>query len=160
MKAKSRNESNALWLTMSSDCLLLFLLATSAWESEATVFIMWSTRDTHIRGRVSKNCLSLSCLRYWGLIGSLCHYEDLRREVGLSLSFHHHGLKIHPWGARHRLPGSALTVTPWPSQLFSPVSEVIINIMWPWEYGACSPISSLTNNWCSKLNHQSFPFAR
>ena len=63
----------------------------------------------------------------------------------------------HEEAARHRLPGSALTVTPWLSHLVSPVNEVIIYIMW--EYGACSPISSLTDKWCSKLNHQSFPFA-
>lgn len=111
----------------------------SAWYCETTVFIIWSTRDTHIPGRVSKNCLSLSCLSYWGLVGFLCHYEDLRREVGLALSFHHHGLTIHPWGTRHRLPGSALTVTPWLSHLVSPVSEVNIYIMWLWEYGAYSP---------------------
>ena len=129
----------------------------SAWESETTVFIIWSTRDTHIPDRVSKNCLSLSCLSYWGLIGSFHNY--LSDILLVALSFHHHGLTIHPWGTRHRLPGSALTVTPWLSHLVSPVSEVIIYIMWLWEYGACSPISSLTNKWCSKLNHQSFPFA-
>lgn len=98
IKAKSRNKLNALWLTMSSDCLLLFLLTVFAWESEATVFIMWSTRGTHIPGRVSKNCFSLSCLRYWGLMGSFCHSKDLRREVGLALPFHQHGLTIHPRG--------------------------------------------------------------
>lgn len=138
MKVKTRNKLNGLWLTVSSDCLLLFLLTIFAWEREAATFTMWSTGDAHILGRVSKNWSSLGCLRLWGFIWSFYHYEDLRREISLVLflltirvSGEHKS--TYPWGPRHRLPGSALTVTPW---LVSPVNEVNIYVMWLWEYWA------------------------
>lgn len=126
IKPKAETKSNALWLTVSFDCPLLFLLPIFVWERSLHM-LMCSCRDACVPESVSQYD---HLLVIWGF-GVPCDPSITvgtwgERLTGLSfltvrVSDEHKATK--PWGIKYRMPGSILTVTPW---LVSPLKEANI----------------------------------
>lgn len=122
----------------------------------------WSSRDAYTSGSVSKDDILLV---FWGLAVH-CEFSvpveiSLKGEISLALfrlTIRVSGERkpTHPWGIRHRLPGSALIVTHWVASPVNDGSKHLCHVT----VGVLRPLtSSLTNKGQLKLNPQSFPSA-